>query len=303
VNPGGKIDDEIAAAMAEAELFLLLISASFINSDYCVETEFKKALQRHAKGEVIIVPIILRDCDWDIDGLRQFKALPKDAKPVVSSHWHSEDEAFKDVVTGLRRVIISSQKNAPAKKAKAAKKKSPKDKFVPTGKEISDDEREKLGKVHEEIVNRLSAKDAKLPEEEFKKKRGKWFGILWNQFNEHFGTTEHGLKSLPADRFEDALSWLQQYRASKERNFKRTNPQKFRNSLTKTIYTISNQSLAWDKDQLYAFAAEKLGYASPIESLSDLGNNQLELVRDRIRYEDTKRKTKAKQAKAKRKSD
>jgi hypothetical protein len=42
----------------------------------------------------------------------------------------------------------------------------------------------------------------------------------------------------------------------------------------------------------------KIGYATPITGLSDLGNNQLELVRDRVRYEHTKRTVK--QAKGRR---
>jgi hypothetical protein len=58
--------------------------------------------------------------------------------------------------------------------------------------------------------------------------------------------------------------------------------------------------LGWTKEELYAFAAEKLNYAEPIMSLNDLGNSQLELVRDRVRYEATKRKTKVAQSKAKR---
>jgi hypothetical protein len=132
-----------------------------------------------------------------------------------------------------------------------------------------------------------------------KKKKGRYFGIVWSQFNEHFGISEHGLPSLPRERFEEARRWLLQYRASKDKNFKRSNPQKYRNTLTKTIYTLTGQ-LGWSKEELYAFASEKVGYAERISTLDSLGNSQLELVRDRIRYENTKRTAKAGQAKARR---
>jgi len=148
-------------------------------------------------------------------------------------------------------------------------------------------------------VKRLIANKAHLDDETLKKEYGKRAGIVWGQFHATFGTKTHGLQSLPQEKFDVAKTWLLQYRASNDTKLKRANPQAFRNSLTKTIYSIT-KPLEWTKDELYAFAAEKLNYADPITSLNDLGNNQLELVRDRVRYEATKRKTKSAQAKAKR---
>lgn len=283
IEAGGVLEEEIAAAMEQAKLFLFLISASFINSDYCYEREFKRALERHEKKEVIVVPIIIRECDWKIPDLKKFKALPQDGKPVISKHWHTQDEAFADVAAGLRGLL--------------EKRKKAQNKFVPDERHVTEEQRAQLRKIHGEIVERLTANTSKLPDEEAKKKAGKWFGIIWGQFHDEFGTKEHGLQSLPRDQFEDAKQWLLQYRASKDSNFKRANPQKFRNTLTKTIYSLIG-ALDWSKDQLYAFAAEKVGYTEPIKSLDDLGNNQLELVRDRVRYEVTKKNARSKQAKA-----
>jgi hypothetical protein len=101
----GVIDEHVDRAWEEADMYLLLVSASFIDSNYCYEREFKRALERFRLGEAVIVLIILRECDWQIRELRQFKAYPTDGKPVVSRHWHSEDEAFADVVSGLRKLI------------------------------------------------------------------------------------------------------------------------------------------------------------------------------------------------------
>ena len=101
----GIIDEHVDREWDAAELYLLLVSASFINSNYCYEREFKRALERFRRGEALIVPIIGRECDWSIPELRQFKALPTDGRPIISRHWHSEDEAFADVVSGLRKLI------------------------------------------------------------------------------------------------------------------------------------------------------------------------------------------------------
>ena len=78
IDAGSVLEQEIATAMGKANLFLLLVSSSFINSDYCYEKEFQKALEKQKAGKALIVPIILRPCDWKIPELRQFKALPED---------------------------------------------------------------------------------------------------------------------------------------------------------------------------------------------------------------------------------
>jgi len=296
IHAGGVIDDHVDAAMEDAQLFILLISASFIHSDYCFAKEFARALERHEAGEAIIVPIIVRECDWNIDALRKFKALPDDGKAIISRHWHSDDEAFAHVASGLRKLL--SKDNAPLPRASKSKQKSS---FIPDDRHVSEEQRDQLRRIHTEIVERLTAKTATLPDDEAKKKQGKWYGIVWSQFHEQFGTAENGLQSLPREKFDEAKTWLLQYRASKDKNLKRANPQRYRNSLTKAIYSNISE-LGWTKEQLYAFAAEKVGYALPIESLNDLGNNQLETVRDRVRYEMTKRTVKAKQSKAKRKT-
>jgi uncharacterized protein YjhX (UPF0386 family) len=101
----GIIDEHVDRAWEEAELYLLLVSASFIDSNYCYEREFKRALERCHRGQAVIVPIILRECDWHVPELKRFKALPTDGRPIISRYWHSEDEAFADVALGLRKLI------------------------------------------------------------------------------------------------------------------------------------------------------------------------------------------------------
>ncbi|HCL91538.1 MAG TPA: toll/interleukin-1 receptor domain-containing protein [Verrucomicrobiota bacterium] len=296
IHAGGVIDEHVSERLEQARLYLLLVSSAFIQSDYCFEKEFTRACERQQAGEAIIVPIIIRECDWRIPALRRFKALPEDGKPVMSRHWHTADEAFANVAAGLRDLI----EHGPFSKAKRQKAdKAVKEKFIPDERHVTEEQRAELRKIAEEVVDRLTAWAATESDDVVKKKKGRNFGIVWSQFNEHFNTVEHGLSSLPREKFDEAKNWLQQYRASKNKNFKRTNPQKYRNTLTKTIYTLAGK-LGWTDSQLYAFASEKVEYATPINGLSDLGNNQLELVRDRIRYEHTKKTVKTKQAKARR---
>jgi hypothetical protein len=101
---GSDLNAEIERELEAADLFLLLVSPDFIASDYCVEREMKRALERHAAGAARVVPIIVEECDWKaMSELRQLKAVPTDGKAI--SEWASSNTAYLNVVQELRRII------------------------------------------------------------------------------------------------------------------------------------------------------------------------------------------------------
>jgi hypothetical protein len=108
---GSQLAGEIAAELDNSEVFLALVSPDYLASGYCYEKEFERALDLFKGGRIRIIPIILEPCDWLSSPLSQFMALPKDGKPV--SEWTNANNAFLDIVTGLRRVIQSLE---PVKK-------------------------------------------------------------------------------------------------------------------------------------------------------------------------------------------
>ena len=96
---------EIDAHLDTADVILLLISADFLASDYCYDVEMTRAMQRHAEGKARVVPIILRECDWQASPFAKLQALPKDAKPITA--WPNRAQAFTDVSKGLRKLVES----------------------------------------------------------------------------------------------------------------------------------------------------------------------------------------------------
>jgi hypothetical protein len=95
----GVIDDRLEGS----KVILLLVSADFIDSDYCYETEMQRAVEKHERGEAIVVPVIIRPADWQETPFGRIQAIPKDGKPVTL--WANQDEAWLDVVGGIRRVL------------------------------------------------------------------------------------------------------------------------------------------------------------------------------------------------------
>ena len=94
---------EIHAKLASAGVILLCVSSDFIASDYCFDVEMGCALARHDAKAARVIPVLLRDCDWQEAPFGKLQGLPKDMLPVTS--WPNRDEAFADVARGIRKAV------------------------------------------------------------------------------------------------------------------------------------------------------------------------------------------------------
>ncbi len=103
IMPGTKWEQVIDKNLTSAHIILLLVSAPFLNSDYCYGIEMQKALQRDAEGIARVVPIILRPVDWEDAPFSTLQVLPTGAKPVT--RWADRDDAFEDIAKELRKVV------------------------------------------------------------------------------------------------------------------------------------------------------------------------------------------------------
>ncbi len=103
ISPGTEWEPEIDRHLRAADLILLLVSSTFLASDYYYGREMEQALQRHKEGTARVVPIILRPVDYEGAPFSRLRVLPTGARPVTS--WRDHNEAYKDIVKGLRRVI------------------------------------------------------------------------------------------------------------------------------------------------------------------------------------------------------
>lgn len=105
----GAIDENLNSA----DVIILLVSANFLGSKYCNDVEMTRALERRQKGEALVVPVILKPCDWETSRFGRLQALPKGGKPVVD--WRTEDHGFLDAVKALRQMMIELCGSAPVR--------------------------------------------------------------------------------------------------------------------------------------------------------------------------------------------
>lgn len=108
ITAGTEWKNQTNRHIESASIILLLVSADFLASDYCYDIEMKRAMERHAEGTARVIPVILRDCIWRDAPFGKLQVLPKNATPI--KNWADQDEAFRDVVEGIKRAIVEITK-------------------------------------------------------------------------------------------------------------------------------------------------------------------------------------------------
>jgi HEAT repeat protein/energy-coupling factor transporter ATP-binding protein EcfA2 len=102
--PGMETEKEALLHLGSAQIVLLLISSHFLASKHC-STIMEQALKQYRERQVVVIPILLRPVDWEDTLFKDLKVLPGNATPVTL--WPNLDEAFLDVVRGIRQAIES----------------------------------------------------------------------------------------------------------------------------------------------------------------------------------------------------
>ncbi|HEV2763506.1 MAG TPA: toll/interleukin-1 receptor domain-containing protein, partial [Pyrinomonadaceae bacterium] len=106
---GQKWDEVIVSRLDRSRLILFLVSPDFADSDYIHRVELKRASERHAAGEVSVIPVLIRNVHgWRNEPfgnlkLGDFQALPSDTRFVTE--WGNRDKAFADVAAGIERAV------------------------------------------------------------------------------------------------------------------------------------------------------------------------------------------------------
>jgi HEAT repeat protein len=102
--PGANRDVELERNLNTAQIILLLLSANFLASEYCVDV-MMRALQRREKDHIHVLPILLRPVDWEMSSVSELQVFPPNGKPVTS--WRNRDDAYLLIATEIRKVILA----------------------------------------------------------------------------------------------------------------------------------------------------------------------------------------------------
>ena len=62
-------------------------------------------------NQAYVIPILVRPVDWENAPFNHLAPLPTDAEPITL--WHNQDEAFRDVVQGIKVALEEVQHLPP----------------------------------------------------------------------------------------------------------------------------------------------------------------------------------------------
>ncbi len=85
IVPGERWDNRLKDELHQADIFVLLVTDDFLDSDYINDVELSKALEKEKEGTAKVVPIILRPCMWQYTRLKEFQVVLHGGSPIETS--------------------------------------------------------------------------------------------------------------------------------------------------------------------------------------------------------------------------
>lgn len=108
---GDAWNEEIIAELNAADIIILLISVSFLNSKYIWEKEVAIAMERHKNKTARVIPVIARSCDFSDMSFAAIQALPKNAAPINGFKDGERDLVYTEIAKSIRAVVDFMQAN------------------------------------------------------------------------------------------------------------------------------------------------------------------------------------------------
>ena len=113
IEAGQEWKPHIESRLDQTDIFILLVSVDFMNSEFINQVEFKYAIERHKEKKAIMIPVIINYCQWDIDlsfkeftfNLKDLQVLPTEGKPI--GDWKTPEQAFNNIAAGIRTALSS----------------------------------------------------------------------------------------------------------------------------------------------------------------------------------------------------
>jgi class 3 adenylate cyclase/predicted ATPase len=108
IAAGNHWNDEIQAKIAQSDIALVLISQSFLDSEYCTRVEITAFLERRRQQGLIIFPVILSPCEWErYPWLRSTQFWPRNGQTIEEHYLEpgARKRLFLEIRTDLREQI------------------------------------------------------------------------------------------------------------------------------------------------------------------------------------------------------
>src|SRR5207248_2867343 len=104
IGPGRRWSNEIESSLRRSEIALLLVSADFLASDYIMEVELPRLVERRVR--LVCVPV--GDCPWrDVEAIASVQwSLPPE-RPLRAMRRAQRESALVRVYEAIKELVTS----------------------------------------------------------------------------------------------------------------------------------------------------------------------------------------------------
>jgi hypothetical protein len=98
---------EVDQAIRQARVAVLLITKNFLSSNFILQNEVVRLLERHKNNQLIIYPVIARDCAWrKVKWLARMRVRPRNEQAVWREGGRYVDEELAAIAAEIADIVI-----------------------------------------------------------------------------------------------------------------------------------------------------------------------------------------------------
>lgn len=102
ILPGGEWKNTANEKLSNANIILVLVSANALASD-SIYKEITQAVSQYDTGKSVVIPIIVRSCNWKDTILKEIKDFCIDTNPINT--YSDKDTAWTNIIQGISKHI------------------------------------------------------------------------------------------------------------------------------------------------------------------------------------------------------
>jgi hypothetical protein len=114
IRSGSKWHDEIENAVSSAKVAVLLVSASFLASEFIATEELPRLLNAAEREGATVLPVIISPSRFlKTSSLSQFKAVNDPSRPLINLTTGQQEEIFENVANAVATAVEASLQPVP----------------------------------------------------------------------------------------------------------------------------------------------------------------------------------------------
>lgn len=149
--------EEICNALDGAGVGILLVSASFLSSDFILREEVSRLLERRTAGGLDLVPVIVRSCTWTrVPWLSPLQARPRDGRALADFRGDQRDRELAKIADEVLRLLDSG----PQKQARPGVTPASPESRLPPGQPAPEEQQPPATPQSQQALHQLKAPPA-----------------------------------------------------------------------------------------------------------------------------------------------